>query len=202
MKHRALALSLLAATIVLCGASGAYRLIDRWENPDDHVRFKKFLVVGISDVKEARNQFENNFVTQLRGRDIGGMASYTIVPNLVGIDDAERDKILTAIEEEKVDGVITVRAVPLKHVTEQAWSEAWNKQVESDGTIRELIEETLPLTDEKAKKYGVELAVWDVGSGVRVWAGRTNVLTRRQLTKGVPEFVRGVIGALIMADLV
>jgi hypothetical protein len=202
MKHRALALTLLAATVVLAGASGKYRLIDRWENPDDHLRFKKFLVVGISNVKEARHQFENNFVSQLRGRDIGGVASYMIVPNLVGIDDAERDKILAAIEEEKVDGVITVRSVRLKDLTEEEWIAAWKKQVESDGTIRELIEETLPLADEKAKRYGVELAVWDVETGVRFWAGRTNVLTRKQMTKGVPEFVRGVIGALVMADLV
>jgi len=202
MKHRALALTLLAATVVLFGASGKYRLIDRWENPDDHLRFKKFLVVGISNIKEARNQFENNFVSQLRGRDIGGVASYMIVPSLVGIDDAERDKILAAIEEEKVDGVITVRSVRLKDLTEEEWVAAWNKQIESGGTIRELIEETLPLADEKAKKYGVELAVWDVETGVRFWAGRTNVLTRKQMTKGVPEFVRGVIGALVMADLV
>jgi hypothetical protein len=202
MKHRALALTLLAATVVLFGASGKYTLIDRWENPDDHLRFKKFLVVGISDIKEARHQFENNFVSQLRGRDVGGVASYTIVPNLVGIDDAERDKILAAIEEEKVDGVITVRSVRLKDLTEEEWIAAWKKQVESGGTIRELIEETLPLADEKAKKYGVELAVWDVETGVRFWAGRTNVLTRKQMTKGVPEFVRGVIGALVMADLV
>jgi hypothetical protein len=202
MKHRALVLTLLAATMVLLGASGRYRLIDRWENPDDHLRFKKFLIVGISNIKEARNQFENNFVSQLRGRDIEALASYRIVPNLVGIDDAERDKILTILEDEKIDGVITVRAVRLKDLSEEDWIATWKKQVESDGTIRELIEETLPLADEKAKKYGVELAVWDVETGVRFWAGRTNVLNRKQLSKGVPEFVRGVIGALVMADLV
>jgi len=202
MKHRALALTLLAATAVLLGASGKYRLIDRWENPDDHLRFKKFLVIGISDVKEARNQFENNFVSQLRGRDIAAMASYSIVPDLVGIDDAERDKILAAIEKEKVDGVITVRAVRLKDLTEEEWIATWKRRVESGGTVRELIEETLPLTDDKVKKYGVELAVWDVATGTRFWAGRTNVLNRKQLSKGVPEFVRGVIGALVMADLV
>jgi len=202
MKHRILALTLLAATVVLLGSSGKYRLIERWENPDDHVRFKKFLIVGISDIKEARNQFENNFVSQLRGRDIGAVASYRIVPDLVGIDDAERDKILATVEEEKIDGVITVRAVRLKDLTEEDWIAGWNEQVESDGTLRELIEETLPLTDEKVKKYSVELTVWDVATGRRFWAGRTNVLSRKQLTKGVPEFVRGVIGALVMADLV
>ena len=52
------------------------------------------------------------------------------------------------------------------------------------------------------EKYGVELTVWDVETGARFWAGRTNVLNRKQLSKGVPEFVRGVIGALVMADLV
>ena len=202
MKQRALALTLLTATVVLLGANGTYRLVNRWQNPDEHLRFKKFLVVGISDVKEARHQFENNFVSQLRGRDIEGVASYTIVPNLIGIDDAEADKILTAVEELKVDGVITVRSVPLIDLAEEEWIAAWKEQVVSDGTIRELIDESLPLADAKAKRYGVELAVWDVETGVRFWAGRTNVLKRKQLSKGVPEFVRGVIGALVMADLV
>ena len=202
MKHRAFVLTLVVATILLAGASGKYRLIDRWENPDDHVRFKKFLVVGISEVREARHQFENNFVSQLRGRDIEGMASYRVVPNLVGIDDAERDKILAIIDEEKIDGVITVHAVPLKNLSEEDWIGAWKKRIESGGTLRELIEQSLPLTDEKAKKYGVELTVWDVETGARFWAGRTNVLNRKQLSKGVPEFVRGVIDALVMADLV
>jgi len=202
MKQRALALTLLAATVVLLGANGTYRLVNRWQNPDEHLRFKKFLVVGISDVKEARHQFENNFVSQLRGRDIEGVASYTIVPDLIGIDDAEADKILAAIEELKVDGVITVRAVPLIDLTEEEWIAAWKEQVVSDATIRELIDDSLPLVDAKAKRYGVELAVWDVETGVRFWAGRTNVLKRKQLSKGVPEFVRGVIGTLVMADLV
>jgi hypothetical protein len=202
MKHRALVLALVVAMILLAGASGKYRLIDRWENPDDHVRFKKFLVVGISEVREARHQFENNFVSQLRGRDIEGMASYRVVPSLVGIDDVERDKILAIIDEQKIDGVITVRAVPLKDLSEEEWIGAWKNRLESGGTLRELIEESLPLADEKAKKYGVELAVWDVETGARFWAGRTDTLNRKQLSKGVPEFVRGVIGALVMADLV
>jgi hypothetical protein len=202
MTHRALAWTLVIATVLLLGASGKYRLIDRWENPEDHLRFKKFLVVGISEIREARHQFENNFVSQLRGRDIEGMASYRFVPTLVGIDDAERDKILAIIEEEKIDGVITVRAVPLKNLSEEAWISSWKKRVASDSTLRELIEESLPLVDEKAKRYGVELTVWDVETGARFWGGRTNVLNRKQLSKGVPEFVRGVIGALVMADLV
>jgi hypothetical protein len=204
MKHRSavLVLTLLTVTAVALGATGTYRLIDRWENPDDHVLFTKFLVVGISEVKQARNQFENNFVSQLRGRDIPAVASYTIVPELVGIDDAEAHKILEILDEEKIDAVITVRAVPLEGLTEDEWVAGWKKELGSGGTIRELIEETLPLADEKVKRYGVELAVWDVKAGVRFWAGRTNVLKRRQLSKGVPEFVRGVINAMVMADIV
>jgi hypothetical protein len=207
MRHRRslwtiLAVMLLTVAVLPIEASGRYRLVDRWENPDDYRRFKKFLVVGLSDVKEARHQFENNFVSQLRGRGIDAMASYRIVRDLVNIDDTERAKIVQAITDENIDGVISVRAVRLGDVTEEQWIETWKAQVEGDATFRDLIAETLPLSDDKAKRYGVELTVWDVENRKRIWAGRTNVLKRKELKKGVPQFVRGVMGVLISADLV
>jgi len=198
----ALAVTAAAAAVLPLQADGKYRLVDRWQDPGEQRTFTKFIIVGISDVKEARNQFENNFVSQLRGRDIGATASYTIVPSLVGIDDAERDKILRTIEQQHIDGAITVRAVPLQDVTEEQWIADWKEQIEGTGTLRELIEETLPLPGERAGKYGVELTVWDVEKRTRVWAGRTNVLNRGELRKGIPEFVRGVMNVLVYVNLV
>jgi hypothetical protein len=120
----------------------------------------------------------------------------------VNIDDTERAKIVQAITDENIDGVISVRAVRLGDVTEEQWIETWRAQVKGDATFRDLIAETLPLSDDKAKRYGVELTVWDVENRKRIWAGRTNVLKRKELKKGVPQFVRGVMGVLISADLV
>lgn len=207
MSHRRspwtiLAALLLTAAVLPIQASGRYRLVDRWENPDAYRRFTKFLVVGLSDVKEARHQFENNFVSQLRGRSIGAMASYTIARDLVNIDETERAKIIQILEDEDIDGVISVRAVRLTGINEEQWIENWKTQVEGDGTFRELINETLPLSEEKSKRYGVELTVWDVEKRKRVWAARTNTLGRKELRKGVPDFVRGVMGVLVSADLV
>jgi hypothetical protein len=202
MAWIALVVAALVAAVLPLQADGKYKLVDRWQNPAEHRTFKKFIIIGISDVKEARNQFENNFVSQLRGRNIAATASYTIVPSLVGIDDAERDKILRAVEEQHIDGAITVRAVPLVDMTEEQWIAGWTKQIEGPGTLRELIEETLPLSGERAGKYGVELTVWDVEDRKRVWAGRTNVMGRGDLKKGIPEFVRGVTNVLVYVDLV
>lgn len=202
MAWVALAVAPLVAAVLPLQADGKYKLVDRWQSPAEHRTFRKFIIIGISDVKEARNQFENNFVSQLRGRNIGATASYTIVPSLVGIDDAERDKILRTVEEQHIDGAITVRAVPLVDMTEEQWIAEWKKQIEGTGTLRELIEETLPLSGEKARKYGVELTVWDVENRTRVWAGRTGVLDRGELRKGIPEFVRGVTNVLVYVDLV
>ncbi len=207
MSHRRspwtiLAVALLAVAVLPIQASGKYRLVDRWENPDDYRRFTKFLVVGLSDVKEARHQFENNFVSQLRGRSIGAMASYTIARDLVNIDETERAKIIQVLEDEDIDGVISVRAVRLTDMTEEQWIENWKVEVEGDGTFRDLINDTLPLPQESAKRYGVEITIWDVDKRKRVWAGRTNVLRRQELRKGVPDFVRGIMGVLVNADLV
>ena len=197
-----LAVALLAISVLPIEAGGKYRLVDRWENPDDYRRFTKFLVVGLSDVKEVRHQFENNFVSQLRGRSIGAKASYTIARDLVNIDETERAKIIQVLGDEGIDGVISVRAVRLTDMTEEQWIENWKVEVEGDGTFRDLINDTLPLPQGSAKHYGVEITVWDVDKRKRVWAGRTNVLRRKELRKGVPDFVRGVMGALVNADLV
>jgi hypothetical protein len=121
------------------------------------------------------------------------------VQNLTSVEDEKA--VLDAIEDQEIDGAITVRVVPLKGIGEEQWAAQWKAAVESDGTVRELIDESLPLEGQKSKQYGVEAAVWETGEGLRIWAGRTNPYTVKQMRKGSGDFVQFVMRALKGANL-
>ena len=56
----------------------AHKLVDRWKDPDFERReFRKLIIVGITDDREVRRNFENKFVSHLRGRDIQGITSHS-----------------------------------------------------------------------------------------------------------------------------
>ena len=97
--------------------------------------------------------------------------------------------------------MITVRVVPLADRHGVDWGKAWAEGLDQDTTVRELIAESLPLTGTKAPRYGVEVALWDMDSRLRVWAARTNPYKRKQLKKGAADFVQMVMNALRQSRL-
>ena len=86
--------------------------------------------------------------------------------------------------------------VSLAGRTEGEWSGVWNLDTRAAGTLRELVHESLPLPATKTKSYGVEVSLWDVDQGMRLWSARTAPYTRKQMRKGAGEFVQLVIDAL------
>ena len=196
-------LGLLAVIVALGTGASKHRIEDRWTNPDIERReHKKLLVLAITDDREARGIFEDRFVSHLRGKRIECVTSRTMAPDLTSIDEVQREQIIKAIEERGIDGAISVRAVPLKGQGEEEWAQAWKQEVRSGGTVRQLIEESLPLTGEKSKKYGIEVALWDAKTGNRIWGGRTNPYTRDQMKNGAADFVQFVMYALEIEDLI
>jgi len=194
----------LLATIVTVGTGAAkHRLEDRWTNPEAERReHKKLLVIAITEDREARGIFEDRFVSHLRGKSIEGVTSRSMVPVLTDIDESQREQIIKSIEEQQIDGAISVRAVPLKGLGEEEWAEAWKQEVRGGGTLRELIDASLPLQTKKSSKYGVEVALWDTKTGALIWGGRTNPYTRDQMKKGAADFVQFVMFALEIEDLI
>jgi hypothetical protein len=181
------------------GASGP-RLLDRWENPEFEKRkFVNLLVIGITDDRQARHGFEDLFVSHLRGKGIDGVTSHSLVPSLGSVDNEKA--LLAILEDREVDGAITIRAVPLKKLSESEWAEQWRAAVASDQTIRELIDDTLPLEGAKAKHYGIEVVLWDVENRQRVWGARSTPYTVKKMRKGTGSFVQMVMRALEYAEL-
>lgn len=204
MRVRTLVWLLLLATIVTLGTGASkHKLEDRWTNPDHKRReHKKLLVIAITEDREARGIFEDRFVSHLRGKSIQAVTSRTMAPDLTDIDASQREQIIKSIEEQQIDGAISVRAVPLKGQSEEEWAEAWKQEVRGGGTLRELIDASLPVETNKSKKYGVEVALWDTKSGDLIWGGRTNSYTRDQMKKGAADFVQFVMFALEIEDLI
>jgi hypothetical protein len=203
MRHgkTLVAFAVLILPLLATASNGGHRLVDRWRNPDFESReFRNLLVIGIADLTEERKQFENKFVSHLRSRDIDGVTSYSIVPRLD--QPVQRDKLVRQLDEMGVDGAITVRLVPLKSISETEWAIAWDEQMDRFGTIRELIDETLPIENVKSKEYGVEVALWEGTNWTRVWGARTNSYKRKQLADASGDFVQFTMRALRDALLI
>ena len=137
MTSRQSLLTGLAMTLVLLGAASKGRIADqRLDERFTPKEFKKLIVVGITDDLRARKTFENKFVSHLRGRGLGAVTSYSLVPDLMAQEDEE--SIVREIQAMGIDAAITVRLVPLvKPLTEADWIEAWGEASEQDGDLRE-----------------------------------------------------------------
>ena len=191
--------TVLAAVVLVATATHAsdelLRLADRevLESPGD-IHLTNVLVVGISDDRDIRNRFEDRFVTHLRGRGVQASASHSIVPDLTDLDD--RDRILDAIYAEGVDAVLTVRAVRVERRGNAEWIAGWDAWSAAASTPRELIEASLPITGNRAKRYGVEFALWEIVGPRRLWAARSDVIKRKRLDDGAGDLLQAAIADL------
>jgi hypothetical protein len=171
-------------------------LADRWSGPGSaRPPFKKILVVGITRNAPARRRYEDLFVSQLRGREVPGITSYPIVPDLEHPGD--RDKVLETLLAGGVDGVITARLVSLEDRKEEDWAEAWRKEVETVVPIRAYVQDSLNSLPPEGKLYGVEFALWGVDSGQRLWAGRSHPVKLKKIRKDANLLVQDVMTQLI-----
>lgn len=184
------------------GGNETPRIVEKMKVEGDIPRFTKVLVLGITDDSAVRRGFEDRFVSILKGRRVDGLPSWKVSEGLGEAPDKE--KILIALTGSGIDAVLTVRPVPLgKDDPEETWVSAWKAAWEKPMTIRQLIDETLPLPEmKKVKRSGVEITVWDVTTRGRFWTGRTGVHSPRQILEAVPDLVQQTIDALMDAGAI
>lgn len=181
--------------VVLLGATDELKVAEDWKSPGVSTRqFGNILVVAITDQQEARHRFEDKFVSHLRSQGVQGMTSHSLVADLQVIED--RDKVIDTLLQDEVDGVISIRLIPLDGRDEEEWSAAWRTQAGSEETLRELIRSTLPVKETNARRYGVEVALWSIEARSRVWAGRTEGYKLKHLKKRAGNFVENVMYTL------
>jgi len=193
-----------AALIVsICGSmavGGEVYVAESYTSPDVEVNeVEKILVIGITADQEARRNFENRFVSHLRGRKYDGVTSHSLVADLGRIED--RREVLDKIAELQVDSALTVRVVPLVDDERREWGAIWKESLTPEGTLRQLIETSLPESQTRTRYYGVEVMLWGGEPTRRIWAGRTEFHTMKQLKKGAGDLVQDVMGTLKLARL-
>ena len=196
-----LAVLLLSGGFLL--ADSENKILEDLSNSENKTStYSKLLVICISDDDQARHRFEDKTVTHLRARRIEGMTSYPMAPDLVKIGVEQREEIVATLIGQEVDGIITVRPVALVDRTEEEWAGTWRDGWSSPLTIRQYIEGALPITGTKAKKFGVEITLWDMKSRARVWSGRTSAEKIGKLRKEAGDILFEVINTLVLEGFV
>jgi hypothetical protein len=195
--HRILmAAATIAVAHSLLFAAAGHKLVQTWVNPAyEGRRLQKVIVAGIAGLTEERKRFEDQFLTLLRGRTIDGITSHSIVPHLDRVED--REALIRALNEKGIEAAITIRLVRLDEQTEEEWAEAWGRQPGSGIRIRDLVEQTLPQPEKRAKHYGVEVALWEADGWTMVWAARSDVYKRKELKDAADPFVQRTMNELI-----
>jgi len=180
--------------------AGELALAESWLNDGARpVELSRILVVAITTDPRIRHRFEDRFVSMLRGRNSDGTTSYSLVPDLRHIE--HRQAIVDTLLSEKVQGVITVRLVPLGKETAPAWSAAWRSDLLKPSLVRTQIEESLAQMKPDAASYGVEVTLWSMQAGERLWAGRTNPDSARALGKGAGDLVYDIVNEMVYKGL-
>ena len=79
----------------------------------------------------------------------------------------------------------------------------YSRPLRAEPRLRTLIEESLPISDGKSKHYGIDVGLWQVDGGTRIWACRSDVVSRKRINKGQSgSFIESVIYQLRRVDLI
>ena len=196
----ALAAVALAAAIVPAVSGDAPGLVDRWKSATGvPPGLRKVLVVGIVRDPKTRRTFEDRCVTLLRARGVEAITSYSIVPDLP--TDKDTAEILGALFAQRVEGLITVRLVPLDDTPEEKRSAAWHTAMEGAERPRAYVEAGLRDLNTEADDFGVEVVYWSVDDARRIWAGRFAGASLKRLRKNASAMVQTVIDEMRFVGL-
>jgi len=194
MRLRALLAVAALATAALAAEYQPTGIVQTRVAPGERTKFAKLLVLGISDDRETRHRFEDKLVTHLRSRGVEAITSYSIVDDLT--KPADREQVLAVLAREKVEGALTARAVGMRESGEDAWAEGWSAWMDSPATIRDLVQQSIPVPKEKAKRYGVEITLWELRNGTRPWSARTSLYERKKLREAASGLMQDTIARL------
>lgn len=193
--------ALCLASLVAVPVRADEPIPEHWRRPGvTRPGFTKIVVVGITHDAAARRRYEDLFVSLLRGRSFQGITSYSIVPDLANVPDP--DKVVEQVLADQVDGVFTVRLVPLADKDAQkAWPAAWHADLESPQRVRDYVQTSISHPPSDAKMFGAEVSVWEVSTGNRLWAARGTPMKRKSLHKDASWLTQGVMDQLVFEQL-
>ena len=187
-------------TFTLSGCSTATPIVSEWRNPAyASDPFKQIMVGGPSGETSVRRNFEDEFVVQLQGAGIDGLASYRYIPENEGIDE---NKLKQAAQKARADAVLFVRSVKMEQKTNfgptfpylsfgifgSNVGASWSGLPGASGAYR-------------YNEYTSETTLYDVAKNELVWTGTTKTTEPENMQTAIKSYVEAVMKALDAQNL-
>ena len=189
---------LLAGLASLFSACASTTLDMTWRDPTYEGRpFTNVLVVGSTGNPDNRRIFEDVLVSELKGRGVQAVASYTLIP---GEGDLKRDKVVEAVKTSGADSVLSTRLVGIETRTAQVPGQSpgagdvdlyrYYSPMEPQTTIRQ-----------DYRVANLESNLFDARTGKMVWWGRSQTFPTTDIGRMSRELGENVIKSLKSAKL-
>jgi len=112
--RRLLQAALAIAMLALLSGCASVSLLDSWKNPSfPPQKFKKILVVGVTEKQERRQTFEDIFAGELKQQGVEALASYTFT-GLGG--KVTKEQLVEAVRKSGADAALTTRLVKIQQI--------------------------------------------------------------------------------------
>ena len=116
MKALPLRIASLLIVLAFCGCSTATPIVSEWRNPAyASGSFKRIMVGGLGGDTSVRRNFEDEFVTQLRGAGVDALPSYRFIPEDEKIDET---KLKEAAQKANADALLFARLIQVEQKTQ------------------------------------------------------------------------------------
>ena len=198
MRTRLLATMLMGVLALIISACASTTLDMTWRDPTYEGRpFTNVLVVGSTGNPDNRRIFEDVLVSELKGRGVQAVASYTLIP---GEGDLKRDKVVEAVKTSGADSVLSTRLVGIE-------TKAAQVPVQSPGAGDvDLYRYYSPMEPQTTVRQDYQVAnlesnLFDARTGKMVWWGRSQTFPTTNIGRISRELGQNVIKALKSAKL-
>ena len=199
MPPRALHLAVLLLALAAAGCAST-RVIHQWSNPDfaSPPRFKKLMVIGISQQQSIRRSFEDEFVTRLKAAGVDAVPGYRFITE---DGPVEEPRLREAVAQAGADATLVTRLV----LMEQRYqvSPSYYPPPPGFGFYRGYAGAWYGYYDSQVYPYEVyisETSLYDTAKNVLVWSGTVET-TSAGISKDIAHYVEAVIEALQKRNL-
>jgi hypothetical protein len=195
-----------AALCAGCAANGNVpgaeaQIVDRWQpsQPGQGTpaqRYRTVFVVGVAHSDELRRMFEDEFVRQLHGQGVTGIASYTVLPQL----GPARDDVVRAVRDSGADAVIVTRLLKREQWRRAAIG-ATDYQSHYNNAAESIYVPQSP-TVYRSEVVTLETRLFDARREQTVWAATTELFDPRATEARVARLVRAIVKDVQQSSLI
>jgi hypothetical protein len=199
MRLRALPLVVLVLALAAAGCASA-RVIHEWRNPElaSPPRFKKIMVIGISQQPGIRRSFEDEFVLRLKAAGADAVPSYRFITE---DGPVEEPRLREAVAQAGADATLVTRLLRVEQKYQV--SPYYYPPAPGFGFYRGYMGAWGGYYEPQVYPYEVyvsETSLYDTAKNELVWSGTVET-TPTGVSKDIARYVEAVIEALQKQNL-